>query len=412
VSSFSESGSGSSRPALSRLISLDSSRFADEYWGQQPLLSTGAHLPGGFDDLFSLEAADELISHRAIRTPFVRMANEGTLLDSGRYTGSGGFGAEVSDQLDSAKALVEFAAGSTIVLQGLHRTWAPIADFTRELARELAAPSQVNAYITPASSRGFDPHYDVHDVFVIQVHGEKHWTIHPPVHEHPLRDQPWSQRSAEVAARAKETPAIDATFRPGDVLYLPRGWIHSAAALGGTSIHLTIGVAAYTRWDVVQQLLARVTDSAALRSPMPLGMDFSDLAALGPEIDATVAALAAALGDADRGSASAALARRLATSSRSEPVSALATVEALATIDAATPVAWRRGVPTGIAVDGERVTIALSDRTITLPAEAGEAVRALASGAELTPAELPGLDAASALVIVRRLVREAVLVLR
>ncbi len=147
--------------------------------------------------------------------------------------------------------LEQFAAGATLVLQGLHRTWEPIASFTRQLVSDLGHPAQVNAYITPASSRGFDPHYDTHDVFVIQIAGAKHWMIHEPVHRHPLSDQPWTDHREAVADRARSEPRIEAVFEPGDVLYLPRGWIHSAVAQGGTSIHLTIGVRAATRHDLL-----------------------------------------------------------------------------------------------------------------------------------------------------------------
>jgi lysine-specific demethylase/histidyl-hydroxylase NO66 len=409
LSADDERGSGVPRPALSRLISVGPTAFADEYWGVKPLLSpSGAD---GFDDLFSLRAADELIAHRGIRTPFVRMANEGSLLDASRYTSPGGFGAEVGDQLDPAKVLAEFAAGSTVVLQGLHRTWAPLADFTRELAAELSAPSQVNAYITPASSRGFDPHYDVHDVFVIQIHGEKRWTIHPPVHEHPLRDQPWSDHSEAVAARATEPPAIEATFRPGDVLYLPRGWIHSAVATGGTSIHLTIGVAAFTGWDIVEQLVEAAKNDPALRSPMPLGVDFADAASLAPLVAATSAALAARLAHPDAPPVGTRLASRLASSSRPEPVLPLATVETLSTLDPATTVSWRRGLARRIEREGDRVVVVLAGRRISLPAEAAAAIEALAAG-DAEAGALAGLDESSSLVVASRLLREGVLVVR
>jgi hypothetical protein len=46
-------------------------------------------------------------------------------------------------------------SGSTLVLQGLHRTWPPLVDFATDLASELGHPVQVNAYITPAENRGF-----------------------------------------------------------------------------------------------------------------------------------------------------------------------------------------------------------------------------------------------------------------
>ena len=76
-----------------------------------------------------------------------------------------------------------FADGATLVLQALHRTWPPLIEFTQQLAADLGHAVQVNAYVTPPQSRGFDDHYDVHDVFVLQVSGEKRWRIHEPVHE-------------------------------------------------------------------------------------------------------------------------------------------------------------------------------------------------------------------------------------
>jgi ribosomal protein L16 Arg81 hydroxylase len=186
-----EGRGASDRPALARLLPNASDHdsavnsFAAENWDQRPLFTAAAGLAGSFGDLFSADAVDELVTRRGLRTPFVRMAKAGTVLDAGRYTAPGGLGAEIADQVSADKVLDEFSAGATLVLQGLHRTWPPLAEFTRRLVADLGHPAQVNAYITPASERGFDPHYDVHDVFVIQIAGEKRWRIHPPVHERP-----------------------------------------------------------------------------------------------------------------------------------------------------------------------------------------------------------------------------------
>jgi Cupin superfamily protein len=398
------------RPALSRLVTVFPAVFGAEYWGQKPLLSRAGELGQDFSDLFSADAVDELVADRSIRTPFARMAKEGTVLGTGKFTGSGGFGAEIADQVDADKVLREFADGSTLVLQGLHKTWAPLAEFTRQLIVDIGHPSQVNAYITPASSRGFDPHYDVHDVFVIQVAGEKRWTIHEPVHRDPLADEPWTNHKDSVARRAKSAPYLEETFAPGDVLYLPRGWIHSATALGDFSIHLTIGVAAHTRSELAERMVARLAASPALRAALPMGVDRLPPERLQELVREATADLLELLGSgdfADDIAAEAAVGFRSAI--RPEPVHPLAVVTAVGALSADTVVCWRSGLANSVTVTATHVIIPLPGRALRLPIEAEPAINALAGGERIRVGDLPNLDADSALVVARRLVREAIL---
>ena len=51
---------------------------------------------------------------------------------------------------------------------------------------------QANSYYTPRRSQGFAVHHDTHDVFVLQVAGEKHWRVYDPLLELPLKAQRWS----------------------------------------------------------------------------------------------------------------------------------------------------------------------------------------------------------------------------
>jgi ribosomal protein L16 Arg81 hydroxylase len=399
----------SDRPALSRLTGLSASEFERDHWGKQPLLRRST---SGFDDLFSPDAVDELVADRALRTPFVRMAAEGTVLAPAEFTSSGGFGAEIGDQLDSAKVLEQFAGGATLVLQGLHRTWAPVADFARQLVADLGHPAQVNAYITPASSRGFDPHYDTHDVFVIQIAGAKHWRIHEPVHRHPLADQPWTDHRDAVAERARLEPAIDATFEPGDVLYLPRGWIHSAEALGGTSIHLTIGVRAATRHDILTRLLARAGQDERLRAPLPLGTGTDDGLGVDADIAATIGAALELMDAAQHdGTIQAALQQAFWSAVRPAPVRPLSTVDLMSDIAPTVTIGWRAGLRARIEDDERTVRIVLPGKTIALPAEASAAVHALREH-PVAAGALAGLDADSSLVVARRLLREGIAVPR
>jgi ribosomal protein L16 Arg81 hydroxylase len=400
--------------ALARCVSAAPAVFARDYWGVQPLYSPASSLPGDFSDLFSSAAADELLTERALRTPFIRMAKEGSVLAAERFTAPGGFGAQVPDQVDSAMVLREFADGATIVLQGLHRTWPALSAFTRRLVAELGHPAQVNAYITPESSRGFDPHYDVHDVFVLQVSGEKHWLVHAPVREHPRADEPWSGRRAAVEARAREQPVIDVVMRPGDALYLPSGWLHSAVACQGTSIHLTIGVAALTGADAVRELVAEISRNPELRVPLPIsGSD------AGPEVlegavrsvtSAVVQALEAhAAGDGAVRTA-AAVRRSFERMVRPEPVAPLATVDAASDLSPKAVVRLRDGLTAQVTVDASGVHLTAAGQGLRLPLECEMAVRALASGERHWAGALPDLDEPDSLVVTRRLLRSAMLV--
>ena len=397
------------RSALSRCIGVPDEQFAREHWGRAPLLSP-AH--DDFTDLFSPAAVDELIGRRGLRTPFIRLAHEGDVLAPGRFTASGGFGAEVSDQVSSDKVLAEFAAGATIVLQGLHRMWPPLVDFTRRLVDEIGHPAQVNAYVTPPSSQGFSPHYDTHDVFVLQVSGEKRWVIHAPVHPDPLKDQVWTDHRAAVAAAGAGEPVIDRVLRPGDALYLPRGWIHSATALGDTSIHLTVGMAAYTRADVVDTLLSLVGDSPALRASLPFGHRrgrprpaAADRARRSPSSRARSTASADPAELAARR-----LGARFGRDTRPEPVAPLATLDAITALTEHTSVRWRDSFGGRIERAGDKVRLTARGTVLSLPAEAEPALRALRTGEPVAVGSLPGLDLASALVVVRRLLREGVVV--
>lgn len=398
--------------ALQRCVAVPADDFASDYWGRRALLSSADDLGSTYDDLFSTAAADELLSVRGLRTPFIRMAKEGSVLSPQAFTAPGGYGAEVGDQVSSEKVLAEFAAGSTIVLQGLHRTWPPLQEFTRRLVAELGHPAQVNAYITPASSRGFDPHYDVHDVFVLQIAGEKRWVIHEPVHELPFADEPWSDRRDAVAARASGTPAIDTVLRPGDALYLPRGYLHSATALGGTTIHLTIGMPAVTRSDLARVLVERALRSDALRASLPLGVDLADPEQIAAEVRAAAEDLVAALTTADDQSdaVAATVGARFRRSTRPEPVRPLRTVEMAAALTGADTVRWREGLPTDVRTEGTRVAVVLPSGTVRLPAVCSEALHALTDGDVHRVGALPGLDEDDAVVVVRRLLREGVLV--
>ncbi|HEY6593822.1 MAG TPA: cupin domain-containing protein [Asanoa sp.] len=407
-----EASGGGGRPALARCVSVEPTKFATAYWGRAPLLSRAAELPSGFRDLLSPEDADELLSGRGLRTPFLRVAKAGALVPAARYTGGGGAGAEVDDQVLDEKVLGLYADGATLVLQGLHRIWPPLVDFAGALGRDLGQPLQVNAYLTPAGNQGFASHYDTHDVFVLQVDGHKRWRVHEPVLTAPLERQPWGGRADEVSAVACGEPALDVVLSPGDALYLPRGWLHSAAALDGSSLHLTVGIRALTRYALVEALLGLAAGDARLRASLPFGLDPSAADDIEPELTETVEVLRHWLTTVDPAAVAAALRERVWPAARPAPLRPLAQAGFAAGLTPADRIAARRGLRWSLTPEGaDRVSLRLPDRSISFPAGCAAALSLVLSGSAVRVGDLPGLDSDDdRLVLARRLLREAVAV--
>lgn len=326
-----EAGASPRCTGLARILDLDIAGL-DEVWGRAPRHVPAEALPAPFVDLLGTEDVDDLLARRGLRAPFLRVAKDGHTLPDGDFTRGGGVGAAVADQLDDTALLRLFATGHTLVLQGLHRTHPPLLELCQQLAADLGHPVQANAYVTPAQSTGFSPHYDVHDVFVLQTSGEKRWRLHPPVHPHPLRDQPWQQHEDDVAGAADAEPHLEVTLRPGDVLYVPRGWLHAATALGGVSTHVTLGVHVWHRGHLVESLLdeARraVSANPAQRTSLRPGVDVADAGDIGDDLEQVRAALLEALDAVDGEQVAHTLEARHRAGQRPGPISPVATVEA------------------------------------------------------------------------------------
>ncbi len=395
---------------MRRCAGADTASFAGERWGRRPLLTRREPGGAGFADLLTLDVVDELLSRRGLRTPFLRVVKDGSPLDPSRFTRSGGAGAEIGDQVADDLVLQLILAGATVVLQGLHRVWPPVIDFASQLAADLGHPVQVNAYVTPASSQGFAAHYDVHDVFVLQVAGSKRWLVHEPVHPLPLRSQPSSDHRAEIEQAAAGPPLIDEVLRPGDALYLPRGYLHSATALGEVSAHLTVGVHPLTRHAIVEALAALAAGEPELRESLPLGIDLADPDALAGELAQTVQLLVKHVENTNAEDVVARLRPAAWSATRPAPIGPLAQAAATESLGAHSVVLLRPQLRHRLRVAGDRVVIELADRTISLPVSTQPALDVLLSGFPVTVADLPGLDGADGQTLVRRLLREAVLI--
>jgi lysine-specific demethylase/histidyl-hydroxylase NO66 len=376
------------------LAPVGASEFLADHWERQPLL-VARDDPERFRHVLAPADVEKLVCETRIRAPGFRLVKEGAQLPLAGYTEDiawrpGSFtGTPVVERVAE-----ELARGATLVLQALHLHWPAAALYCRSLEAALGCPVQANAYLTPATSRGFAVHHDTHDVFVLQVSGRKSWRVYEPVLELPLKQQRWSPRLGDPG------PPIDEfTLEAGQTLYLPRGWPHEATTSEDESLHLTIGLHPTTRMDALRMALDSCADDPEFRR---------SLAADGTLPEDLLERLAARL---EPGEVARRARRRFVAGRRPVLHDQLSQVRDLDGLAATDPVERRPTVIAELEEAGDATVLVFEGKEIRFPPKAAPAVRVAGRiGQPFRAADLPGpLDEAGRLVLVRRLVREGFL---
>jgi bifunctional lysine-specific demethylase and histidyl-hydroxylase NO66 len=373
--------------ALARLVGDEDAFVADDL-GRRPRYLRGVDA-GGFADLLSLDDVDQVVAGTGLRAPAFRLVRAGATLPTASVTRTARIGSRpVSDLVDVAAVHREFAAGATIVLQGLHRSWAPVAAFCRSLEAALTHRVQANAYLTPPVAQGLNLHGDPHDVFALQTHGVKRWVVEPP-----------------------DEPRWELELQPGDVLYLPAGTRHAAQTIDRPSLHLTIGVRTTTWRELVDRAVATaVGGTAGLDEPLP-GRWAATPDDLTDELRRHLDAVAQALTDeATAARVPDAVADRFWSTRLPDLTGGIRDLLELDDLDDLTPLRVRPAATCRVRLEGKRATIVLGDRRLRVPAAVGPVVERMVTLEAFAPKELDELiDERSRLVLCRRLVREGLL---
>ena len=390
---------GAASGALARCIEpVEASRFLDEYWETKPLLVPRDE-EGGFLDLLSIGEVERRVADGGLRWPAFRVVKEGEKIVLADYAEDIPWSPKpFTGAARVERVAAEFEGGATIVLQALQLQHPPLAAFCRELEAALGHPVQANAYYTPASAQGFAVHHDTHDVFCLQVEGEKRWLVYPPVLELPLKDQKYVPEMGDPG-----DPVLDVTMRAGDMLYLPRGWLHQAMTSDAASLHLTIGVNVFTWRDAVREALDEAArEDVGLRRGVP-----ADGRSPGGLLEVLSARLAP---DVVSGR------RRQSFVKTRRPVrdDAFDQLRALDELDLDTPLERRRTVIADLSEAEDGLRLSFEGRELVLPAFLrGDLEFLLARDDVFRPSDLPGrLDDEGRLVLIRRLVREGLLRIR
>ncbi|MYZ39899.1 cupin domain-containing protein, partial [Streptomyces sp. SID4917] len=178
-----------------------------------------------------------------------------------------GFGGQVR-----ATALARLLRdGATLVVQSLQHNYRPVADFCARLEHETGQVLFAEAFLTPGDRPGLEAHHDEENVLIVQTVGSKTWRLHRPMVEQPLQHETYGSLGLDAAAKqriADTEPDLDVTLRPGDVLWVPRGWLHRGQATGTTSLHITFGFPVLTRFWLAQRITRELARQGAAFGPL------------------------------------------------------------------------------------------------------------------------------------------------
>jgi len=240
--------------------------FFANYWEKKHLWLQRSD-PAYYHSLLTADDLENLISHSDARYPAIRLAKGGGYFAPELYTRNVKHGDESFTGVpDLQRISEEYRQGATIALPAIHRTWAPLTALCDALQAQWDHAAHANVYLTPGNAQGFTPHYDVHEVFVLQIAGRKRWRLYEPVIPLPHRSQLFRPE-----LYTGQAPMTEVDLSAGDLLYLPRGVLHSTTTGESFSAHVTIGITVYTWADLIKEMWSSAIDDEAMRQALPPG---------------------------------------------------------------------------------------------------------------------------------------------
>ncbi len=244
--------------AFSWLISpMSPNRFERDFYEQRLCLIPRTD-PDYYAGLLSFEDLDAVLGTCNVTPSVIALVRGDESLPRGAYVhASGGI-----DPLAVAKM---FDDGATITFNQLHRYVPVLSEFCASIGRAFSSRVQTNIYLTPPEAQGFKPHWDTHDVFVLQVSGRKHWSVYDTKVTLPLKGQAFEPESDPPGPVTAEFE-----IAPGECVYIPRGLMHSARSTTEVSLHITLGITSFTWVNLlVESVAATALRDESLRRSLP-----------------------------------------------------------------------------------------------------------------------------------------------
>jgi hypothetical protein len=239
-------------------------------------LTDGLHIrPYVFDSIRVEEIAtwdevNSLLSSGLIDYPRIRVAaagNEYSLSYNGFLRYSFSERGERRPRLVPGALRKTMRDGCAIIIDHCEAFFPGIRALTGEISATLGCRAWANLYVSPKGPSGFGCHFDGHDIFAIQIHGSKRWSIHAPTYQSPNR----GDKSFHLPS-PKGKPLKERVLSAGDGLYLPFGYWHDVEAVSDVSLHVTIGLDFNRKLDVLMLISEELAKDRFFRDKINYSM--------------------------------------------------------------------------------------------------------------------------------------------
>lgn len=166
-----------------------------------------------------------------------------------------------------AKVEVFLSAGASILANDVMTLHSPITHAGVALGEALAAEVGASVFCSFKGGRAVATHYDVHEVFAVQTEGEKVWNLYEGRVINPVGYPPGMTQTDFNKDCGRLVSTI--TMKPGDVLYMPRGFYHDTVTPDQPSLHVSFTVMPLTGRSILSLLDGPALQDAAFRAWLP-----------------------------------------------------------------------------------------------------------------------------------------------